>query len=71
MEKVGKRCSEMQVGGKRKNQQKGLSNICQICFTCKVELLQHPKYLISLGTNNLASIDMMLIERLLSNLFIN
>lgn len=43
MEKVGKRCSEMQVGGKRKNQQKGPpSNICEICFTCKVELLQHP-----------------------------
>lgn len=70
MEKVGKRCSKMQVGGKRKNQQKGLSSICQICFTCKAKLLQHPniRYLISLGTNDLASIDMMIIERLLSNL---
>jgi len=42
MEKLGKRCSEMQVGGKRKNKQKQLSNISNICFTCKEELLQHP-----------------------------
>ena len=42
MEKVGKKCYEMQVGGKRKNKQKQLSNICKICFTCKEELLQYP-----------------------------